>query len=280
MRFRLSRKENVIISVLALVLVLVFAGVYFLKVHPLKTDLETKNKSLKTEEQLLAILQGKEKETEEFTAASTTQMQVKIPVKPLVEQLILDLDKAEVVSGSKILSMNFAKDGEVSIPEQTEEEKAAEAEEESTSAETSEEAANADETPDGNEAETGQDGQTAQKPVSLLEVPEGVKKVTIQLSVESPGYEELEKFIATIEGLKRIVIVEAIDYTGGAEITTLQQKNDPLKFTVTVSAFYMPELKDLVQQLPNVSAPESAKKRNPLSSFTVPEEKKSETNEN
>lgn len=274
MRLNMSKKEQLTVAAIAGFLVLFFAGVYFLVVQPLKTDLDTKKASLKTEEQLLVILQEKEKKTEEFTSASTTQMQFKIPVKPLVEQLILDFEKAETVSGSKILSMNFAKDGEVSVPEQTDEEKAAG----EASTDAAEQTANESETPSGTD---GENSEAAQKPVSVLEVPEGVRKVTVQLSVESPGYEELEKFVAALEDLKRIAIVESIDYTGGAEIITLQQKNEPLKFTVTISAFYMPELKDLIQQLPDVGAPDPAKKRNPLSSFTVSGEKEnSETNEN
>ncbi|CEG28027.1 hypothetical protein [Bacillus sp. B-jedd] len=280
MKLNMSKKEQLTVIVLAGILVLIFAGIYFFVVQPLKTDLETKKASLKTEEQLLSILQEKEKKTEEFTSVSTTQMQFKIPVKPLVEQLILDFEKAETVSGSKVLSMNFAKDGEISVPEQTEDEQEAASEGESTEA-AGETVNNDSENPSGDPGEAGEKSEAAPKPVSVLEVPEGVRKVTVQLSVESPGYEELEKFVAALEGLKRIAIVESIDYTGGAEIIALQQKNEPLKFTVTLSAFYMPELKDLIQQLPDVGAPEPAKKRNPLSSFRVSGEKeKSETTEN
>ena len=47
----------------------------------------------------------------------------------------------------------------------------------------------------------------------------GLKKLTVSLSVESPTYEDLEKFIETLESLKRIVVVESINYTGGEEIT-------------------------------------------------------------
>ena len=272
----MSKKEQLTITALAGILLLIFAGFYFLVVQPLKTELESKRANLKTEEQLLSILQEKEKKTEEFTSVSTTQMQFKIPVKPLVEQLILDFEKAETVSGSKILSMNFAKDGEVSVSEQTDEEK--NAAEEASSTEATDEATD---TTGTLSAADGENGQAVQKPVSILEVPDGVRKVTVQLSVESPGYEELEKFVGALEGLKRIAIVESIDYTGGAEIITLQQKNEPLKFTVTISAFYMPELKDLIQQLPDVGAPEPAKKRIPFSSFTVSGEKeKSKTTEN
>jgi type IV pilus assembly protein PilO len=98
-------------------------------------------------------------------------------------------------------------------------------------------------------------------------LPNGVKKLTVQLSVESQGYGEFEKFIDALEGLKRIVIVEAIDYSAGSELTSLDQGNKPFSYNLTVSAFYMPGLTDLKGQLPKIEAPNPAEKQNPLSQF-------------
>lgn len=275
MRLNSSNKQKWVAAILGLLLIAFGSGAYFLAIQPLKADLQMKQDSLKTEEQLLSIIQGKEKETEKFTADSSTQMQYKIPVKPLVEQLILDLDKAEVVSGSKILSMSFAKDSEIAAPDETE----------ATAGETTDTAANttdagtSGDTGTSGETQSGQTEGTPAPPKSVIQVPEGVKKVTVQLSVESPGYAELEKFVSTLESMKRIAVIESINYTGGAEITTLQQKDEPLKFSITVSAFYMPELTDLAQQLPDISAPEPAGKKNPLTTFSGDESEK-ETTEN
>ena len=58
------------------------------------------------------------------------------------------------------------------------------------------------------EVEAEQEAQTANTVT-------GLKKLTISLSVESPTYEDLEKFIRTLESLNRIVVVESINYTGG-----------------------------------------------------------------
>ncbi|WP_053367282.1 hypothetical protein [Bacillus sp. FJAT-27245] len=268
MRLDLSKKQKRAAAVLGLLLIAFAVGAYFLAIQPLKDELKMKQDSLKTEEQLLAIIQGKEKETEQFSPESSTQMQHKIPVKPLVEQMILDFEKAEVVSGSKVLSMAFAKDSEVAVQEEAE-------------------AASGEATDSAQSGETGkaggsQEGQaegTTAPPKSVIQVPEGVKKVTVQLSVESPGYAELEKFVSKLESIERITVVESIAYTGGAEITSLQQKDEPLKFSITVSAFYMPELQDLAQQLPDIGAPEPAGKRNPLTTFSD-EEYEKETTEN
>ncbi|WP_316571858.1 pilus assembly protein PilO [Neobacillus sp. YIM B06451] len=269
MRIDSFNKQKWVAAILGLLLIAFGAGAYFLAIQPLKDELKMKQDSLKTEEQLLAIIQGKEKETENFTPQSSTQMQYKIPVKPLVEQMILDLEKAEVVSGSKILSMAIAKDSEVAVQEETE----------AATGETTE-GTQTGETGNAGENQEGQAEGTLPHPKSVIQVPEGVKKVTVQLSVESPGYDELEKFVSTLESMKRITVIESIAYTGGAEITSLQQKDEPLKFSITVSAFYMPDLEDLAQQLPDIGAPEPAGKRNPLSSFSGEGSEEEKINEN
>ncbi|ALC89793.1 hypothetical protein AM500_08410 [Bacillus sp. FJAT-18017] len=266
-----SKKQNLIIASLSALFVLFVAGGYFLWVQPLKADLETKEASLKTEEQLLGVLQGKEKETEEFSSESTTQLQTKIPVKPLVEQLILDFEKAEVISGSKVLSMSFAQDGGVENTEENPDGAALEA----VANETTIEAAEGD-TIDG--TTTDENGKLVE-PKSVIAVPEGVKKVTVQLALEAAGYEEIEKFIATLESLKRIAVVESINYIGNHEVTTILAEEPSLKFTITLSAFYMPDLADLAKHTPTIETPEPAKKRNPLTTFSTPEKNETETDD-
>jgi type IV pilus assembly protein PilO len=96
-----------------------------------------------------------------------------------------------------------------------------------------------------------------------------LKKLTVSLSVESPSYEDLEKFIDTLESLNRIVVVESISYSGGQEITSLDQEDEPLSYSLTISAFYMPSLTDLAAELPKIDAPAPAGKDNPLSQFSA-----------
>jgi type IV pilus assembly protein PilO len=96
-----------------------------------------------------------------------------------------------------------------------------------------------------------------------------MKKLTVNLSVESASYEDFEKFISTLESLKRIVVVESINYTGGPEITSLTDNINPLSYSLTISAFYMPTLADLQAQLPKIDTPAPAGKQNPLSQFSA-----------
>lgn len=64
------------------------------------------------------------------------------------------------------------------------------------------------------------------------------------------------------------MVVEAIDYSGGEEITTLAQEKEPLTYSLTISAYYLPELNDLIAELPKIDVPAPANKDNPLSTFS------------
>ena len=87
------------------------------------------------------------------------------------------------------------------------------------------------------------------------------------MSVESPSYMELEKFITFLEQSERIVVVEAIDFSANDEIISTEQTDQLLTYQIKLSAFYMPTLSDLIDELPKLETPEPADKKNPFSSF-------------
>jgi type IV pilus assembly protein PilO len=249
MKLSFSKKHKLILLVGILLIILLVVFAQFFKLSPLKSDLETKEQTLATEQKLLeSITQKKLDETKKVTE-DTKELQKKVPVSPLQEQFILDLEKAENVSNSKIGSMSFSKDADVPMEAVT-----------PPAAETAE----TTEVPEVKTVQETQAEQAAPAPAT------GLKKLTVNLSVESPKYEDIEKFIATLESLKRIVVVESINYSGGEEITTLdpEKVDEPLSYTLTVSAYYLPGLDDLIAELPKIDAPAPANKKNPLNAFS------------
>ncbi|WHZ01899.1 pilus assembly protein PilO [Neobacillus sp. YX16] len=229
-------------AILFLVLFIIYAQFFLLT--PLKSDLEIKEQTLKSEEKLLDVISQKNVDDTKQVREETRELQKKVPVKPLQEQFILDLEKAENVSNSKIKSMSFTKNVEATTAETTE----------------------------NNTGTTTEDSGTSSDATVTEQQPgqantNGLKKLTVSLSVESPTYEDLEMFISTLESFTRIVVVESINYSGGEEITSLEQVNEPLSYSLTISAYYMPELNDLIADLPKIDAPAPANKDNPLSSF-------------
>nr|WP_263325557.1 pilus assembly protein PilO [Neobacillus sp. Marseille-Q6967] len=253
MKLTLSKKQKLIILIGTLSLVLLIVIGQFLLLSPLKSDLESKEQTLATEQKLLETIgQNKDDETKKVTE-DTRELQKKVPVKPLQEQFILDLEKAENVSKSKILTMGFTKDTDVTVE----------------TAQTGAEGTAAAENAENNTETTAATGDTAtQDPVAQQQAASpstGLKKLSVSLSVESPSYEDIEKFIGTLESLNRIVVVESVNYSGGEEITTLEQEKKPLTYSLTVSAYYLPTLNDLIAELPKIDAPAPANKKNPLS---------------
>lgn len=247
MKLRFPKKQRLIIGIVTLLVVLFIVYAQFFKLSPLKSDLANKQQSLESEQKLLEIVSQK-------TTEDTRELQKKLPVKPLQEQLILDLEKAENLSKSKINSMGFSKDADVNTTA-----------DQATAENANGQQATTNQT-DTNQATANQD--TAAQQTASAQIA-GLKKLTVSLSVESPTYEDLEKFIDTLESLNRIVVVESISYSGGQEITSLDQEDEPLSYSLTISAFYMPSLTDLAAELPKIDAPAPAGKDNPLSQFSA-----------
>ncbi|MGG3469257.1 hypothetical protein ABES02_17490 [Neobacillus pocheonensis] len=263
MKSRLSKIDKIIVGAGSLLVVLVFVYAQFISLSPLKSDLALKQQELNTEKKLLEISSKKNLESQKSDPEDTSELQKEVPVSPLQEQFLLDLEKAETVANSQIKSMSFSKDADVTpaASQNT-------ADNSGTAQGTAQNQSTANQ---GTQNQTGTNQGTANQATAQQQTvpatPEGLKKLTVQLSVESQTYTDFEKFIATLESLKRIVAVEAINYSGGEEVTSLDQESKPLTYTLTVSAFYMPTLTDLAAQLPKIDAPAPAGKDTPLSQF-------------
>lgn len=175
---------------------------------------------------------------------NTAQLQKKLPVAELADQFVLQLEKVEVASGSRIISIAFNKEDQTDTTNSTAEQNIAAAEQAHQKAQTA-----MDLTKDNNSTQTTQ-----------TTIPAGVKKLTVTMSVESPSYVELETFIKELEELPRITKVESLAFTGVAEDTT----SNVLTYSVVASTYYYPELTDLRNQLPVYQAPDPSNKKNPL----------------
>jgi type IV pilus assembly protein PilO len=246
MKLRLSKNEKLTLLIGTLLVVLLIAIAQFLLLKPLKSDIEVKEQSLKTEQQVLETITQQRMDDTAKVVENTRELQKRVPVTPLQEQIILDLERAENVSNSHISSIGFSVGADVAI----------------TGGETQEGAAETQEA-------TSEEGEAAVTQQPASPAVSGVKKITMSLSVESPNYEQLENFISTLESLNRIVVVENISYSGGKEVTSLSQgtENEKLTYSLSVSAYYLPTLEDLLADLPKIDAPAPANKKSPLSSF-------------
>lgn len=158
----------------------------FIKLTPLKSDVSIKQQSLETEQKLMEVVTQNKVDDISKVVEDTRELQKKVPVKPLLEQFILDLEKAETVSNRVISSMSFSKDADVTIvTTETPTESSSTVQSNTTTQEPA--------------TTTDQSGTTTQEAAATADQPtapaatNGLKKLTVSLSVESPTYEDLEK---------------------------------------------------------------------------------------
>jgi type IV pilus assembly protein PilO len=251
MTLRFSKKELFIVIISMCLLVAFVIGSYFLYLSPKKEKLKTSETQLKTEEQLLASLQGKQAVNTAPTIESITELQKKVPVKQQLELLILDLEKAEVVSDSLITNMSFSDEDTGTTTE-------------TPPAQEPTDTTNQSQQQSDDLTQTDANGN--QKPAKTP-LPTGIKKLTVTLSVKSSSYDKLIKFVETVENLNRLVVVESVTFSGGSELTSLEDEQEEFSYSLTCSAFYMPTLEDLQDSLPELRPPAPSNKTNPFSSF-------------
>ncbi|PLS16859.1 pilus assembly protein PilO [Bacillus sp. M6-12] len=276
MSLKMEKKHVYILIGSILGIALIMTGLYFWLLYPLKSNLAAKQNELQNEQKLLTALQSQTTQSKEDTFETTVELQKRLPVKPLVEQLLLDFEKAETISKSFIMEMSFAEE------EASDSTTLAEFQESQSSA--SKDGGAAEDASVEGDAETNADSDSQNKESpeensSEETLPVGVKKITASLRVKSPSFFELEEFISTLESTRRIIKVDNLSFKGPLELTSILQMREALDYTVSVSAFYSPSLADLQEQLPPLETPNPANKRDPFTNAAnLPEQKKPENN--
>jgi type IV pilus assembly protein PilO len=242
MTLQLSKNEKKILLFGLLVILLIFVFVYFQYLHPLKTTVQHKENQFHSAQQSYQAILSQQTEDTDTVVENSQFLQKRLPVEPLLNQFILDLEKAETMSNSLILNMGF---GVQMSEEETDSNFDVQQQSETTSSEV-----------------TTDNAQ-----------PTGINKISVTLSIQSPSYFDLERFIETIENLDRIVTVDSINFSGASEVTSINQvgqSNQPLNYQVLLTVYYMPVLEDLQNELPKVESGEPANKRNPFNQFNNP----------
>ncbi|WP_409251518.1 hypothetical protein V1502_15415 [Bacillus sp. SCS-153A] len=250
MNLQFEKREWLLMAGSVILGLCILAVVYFLMYNPVQKEIAVRAQELETEEKLISILEEKTSNIEQETFQNSISLQKKVPVKPMTEKLILDLEKAETISNSFISSIQFS-EGDVILP--------------LTSQSAEEDIENLS-TDDDNE----DSGEAAAQPQEIL--PQGLKKLNATLSVESPSYFEMEKFLQVLEELDRITEIEQIAFEGPEESTIQGDSYDKVSYKLVVAAFYLPGLMQLIEEMPGLKSPPPANKVNPFSSYSDLEE--------
>lgn len=246
MTLQLSRKQFTILLLSIAVILGIAYLAYFLFVSPVNQKISQLENSLKTEQRLLELVSQKQATDEPIV--SSTEVQKKLPVIPLVEQIILDIERAETLSESKVTSMSYSESEFVYTDSENQ----------------VEETATENTTDTNQEVSTNENSSTEEENAIDPELVDGLSLITVTLSVESPNYKELEKFLSAVEHQTRITKVDALSFTGTSELTSIEQVPGPLVYNVTISAFYAPKYQELAEEAPKLTVPPPGNKKNPL----------------
>jgi len=272
MKGAIDKKQFLVFLAIALTVSLLFTGLYFWQISPLNTQVTTQENELSNQEKQMEALNAELSSTGSTSFATTVELQKQLPVKEAVDQLVLNLEKAEVISGSVITTMAFV-DGEVTLSEEEAAAALAAANEKAsggTAGEPAEPATSTEEAASSEESVEEVDPAEAEV-VDLL--PQGVKKVSVAMTVQSPTYFEMEVFLESLHSMKRILKVDNLTFTGSEEIHSIEQSSDKLEYQLTISVFYAPNLSDLQDQMPTIEAPNPGNKRDPFNNSPVVTEK-------
>ncbi len=219
-------KKALIILIASVVLTMFIVTAFYLSfVSPMFQARTVAENQLLTEQKMLELLHEQEAEQEEEIAEQTTQLQRKLPVDPLIDQLLLDIQRVEALSNTYILDMNFVK---------------------------------------GRPANLVEGGTNEEEEVEVGDTSETIRQVSVDLSIIANSYEDLFQFLAEIDRLPRIVSIESISFVGPDENIMIDNQTDSLHFLVAISTYYYPDLQQLREELPKVDHPEPSGKTNPL----------------
>lgn len=242
----------IFISIILLLLVGVFS--YYLYLMPLYNQVDQKKTELDIAEQQVKILESKIDSTGSKTSTNTVALQKKVPVKRLLDQALLEIEKAEIISGTNIIEITINgtdADEAVSDEELTTADKAIE---------------------DANKQDSGND--TEEEATEEVVLPSGIHQTKISIVGEANNYFELEKFLEKLGSSDRIMTIDTFNLTGPKEITNVDDSDQVIDFDVSLSIYYYPTLNDLIGDLPPLETPEVSDRKNPFDTGTL--EKKEE----
>ena len=262
-----NRTRNLLTAVGLLLPILGLVLFYMFSVLPQKQEVERLETQVSQNEDVIRALEEKE-DGKQVESYDTNALQRMVPVMPLVDQFILDLNQAELVSRSKIQQLDFV--DEILNPEQYAEESAPE---ESANAEGQE-----NEPSEATEETIEEDPEVSptETAESVPGLPQGIQSVNVSMAMVSDNYLSLRTFLQSIEGLPRMAMISGLSFTGKPEAVSLDdsEEKDKILYTADVSTFYIPTLTDLRDQTPTIDYPEPADKENPLYEKVKKEEAK------
>ena len=229
-----SSKNSGTILLVVLVATLLFA-IYYYVLLPKQSEagmIESSVNSLRSEISTLNEQIASVQESQSNADSNEFALRKKLPNNREIDELLLNIEEIEYVSGSRIQSISFNNyDSLVSASTLTDPNAVTETEE------------NAEGQTEASEEQTSETTeQVTTTPVSTIAVeslPPNLKLITFNVDVESPNHGNVQQFIKEIEKLERVMHIDTVDYDlPGEENTYVEDASDIVEASIQVTTFY------------------------------------------
>ncbi|MBX0358869.1 hypothetical protein [Halobacillus sp. Nhm2S1] len=214
----------IIIAGVVLVLVFSILGQRVI-LAPYKEEVVEKEAILTQEQKILSAIENNQEGTERDQILTSRIIQQQLPVIPLMDQLLIGLDRAENASRSIINSMAIS-DSESTIPMiEPENER--------------------EENGVNNDEEEGLDETIAEEPVEdeAERLIEGLHTLQFTLDVTSENYDEMVSFMSEIQSLSRVIQIESIQFDA-------PESENELGYSIVMNSYYQPLYASLANEAP------------------------------
>ncbi|WAA12838.1 hypothetical protein [Fervidibacillus halotolerans] len=218
----LLHEKKKLALLLIIILFLLFGLLYVYMLLPVKKEVEQKEITVQQLKDEITILQSQFNQREEAELENTFFLEKKLPRSRKIDDLVLDLQRIEYVSNSRIEAIDFTNyDGSFSdldLPKASEENKQQEEAENNNGM---------DETANTTDEYTNR-------------LPENVKYITLQLSVTSPDFEHFFTFLEEVEKLERVVNVDRLSFSkpGEEELLSDEPDDEFIRTDIELTTFY------------------------------------------
>lgn len=229
-------KKTAYILIATLVIVLLGAVYYFI-IQPLKTERVSKELNVEVLQGEVASLK------EEYSSTKLNNnmtenafiLKTQVPLTRELNELIRSMEEIELISDSKIISVEFNNyDGTLEDSQLLLEIPEGDIETQSGSSETTRD------TTEENNDEMSEEPPVS--PVSEVGLPENLKLITFNISILAKNYDQLVLFVEEIENLQRIYRVDQVTLSAPGEDQLLDKELlDDLEATIQLTTFYHEE---------------------------------------
>ncbi|WLR46127.1 hypothetical protein LC065_10950 [Halobacillus litoralis] len=205
---------------------------------PYQERVAEKEATLAQEQKILSAIENNQEESDREQILSSRTIQQQLPVIPLIDQMLIGLDRAENASTSLITSIGIAdSESSVSILQQEDELKM---------------------NGENDESEEVVDLQS-DEPVEdeAGQRIEGLHTLQFNVDVTSENYDEMVSFMKEIQSLSRVIQIESIQFDA-------PESENELGYSIVMNSYYQPLYANLANEAPQYHYGGSSNKVDPF----------------